>query len=132
MAAIFLHQVTGYLALVGKYEFPRHHHRDRVVHQVLSLDVIAALRDRSGDANVQAPDLLMYAPDHSDWFCCEVKGPGDRLNQTQHARFAALAALTRKPVRMLKFRWAPGGARTRAAPTGLTVAAMRKKERAGG
>jgi hypothetical protein len=49
----------------------------------------------------------MYAPDLSDWFFCEVKGPGDRLGVEQETKFKALAVMSVRPVRILRFRWAP-------------------------
>ncbi len=49
----------------------------------------------------------MYAPDLTDWFFCEVKGPGDRLRAAQRTKFVAIAKLTGKPVRVLRFKWAP-------------------------
>ena len=75
LAAIVLHHSTGYLALVSKYEFPRHRQKQRVVEQLLPPAVRGALRDRLEHGRAQPPDLLMYAPDLSDWFFCEVKGP---------------------------------------------------------
>ena len=62
-----------------------------------------ALRDRN-QGRAQAPDLLMYAEDLSDWFFCEVKGPGDRLRDEQVRKFELLANMTSKPVRLLEFR----------------------------
>jgi hypothetical protein len=107
LAAIVLHHSTGYLALVSKYEFPRHRRKQRVVEQLLPPAVRAALRDRSEHGRAQPPDLLMYAPDLSDWFFCEVKGPGDRLGAEQEKKCRALARMSGRPVRILRFRWAP-------------------------
>jgi hypothetical protein len=46
----------------------------------------------------------MYAEDLSDWFFCEVKGPSDRLRDEQVRKFARLAEMTSKPVRLIEFR----------------------------
>jgi hypothetical protein len=49
----------------------------------------------------------MYAPDLTDWFFCEVKGPRDSLRDEQCRKFKALADLSGKPVRLLRFQWVP-------------------------
>ena len=50
--------------------------------QLLPGAVRDALRDRK-QGRAQAPDLLMYAEDLSDWFFCEAKGPRDRLRTSR-------------------------------------------------
>jgi hypothetical protein len=102
LGAIVLHHATGYLSLVEKYEFAMHPRKQEIVSQLLPPPVRDALRDR-GRARAQAPDLLMYAPDRSDWFFCEVKGPRDRLRDEQIRKFGLLADLTAKSVRLLEF-----------------------------
>ena len=59
----------------------------------------------------------MYAPDLSDWFFCEVKGPRDRLRPVQVNKFEGLAMVSGKPVRLLYLKWASGPGRTAAART---------------
>lgn len=107
LAAIVLHHTTGYLSLVSKYEFRAHPAKQRIVAQLLAPEIRGALRDRVEHGSAQAPDLLMYAPDLSDWFFCEVKGPGDVLRPQQVRKFDALATMTGRPVRLLRLRWAP-------------------------
>jgi hypothetical protein len=102
--AIALHHAHGYLSLVEKYEFAKHQRKQQIVAQLLPLKVQNALRDRTPGRNAQAPDLLMYAKDHSDWFFCEVKGVGDFLRPEQIAKFEWLAEMTSKPVRLLEIR----------------------------
>lgn len=106
LAAIVLHHSTGYHSLVGKYEFASHARKREVIESLLSDETLAALEDRSTHGRVQSPDLLMYAPDLSDWFLCEVKGPGDRLRPEQIAKFETLASAGRKPIRVLRMQWA--------------------------
>ena len=53
---------------------------------------------------VQAPDLLVYAPDYSDWFFCEVKGGSDHLRQAQKDHFIVLSELSGKPIYLVKFK----------------------------
>jgi len=102
LGAIVLHHTTGYLSLVEKYEFAAHARKQQIVAQLLPPPVCDALRDRS-QGRAQAPDLLMYAEDRSDWFFCEVKGPSDRLRDEQLRKFGLLAEITSKPVRVLEF-----------------------------
>ena len=52
--------------------------KQHIVAQLLPSPVRNALRDRS-QGRAQAPDLLMYAEDFSNWFFCEVKGRRDPL-----------------------------------------------------
>jgi len=103
LGAIVLHHTTGYLSLVAKYEFATHPRKQQIVAQLLPGSVRDALRDRS-QGRAQAPDLLMYAEDLSDWFFCEVKGPRDRLRGEQVRKFGLLAEMTSKPVRLIEFR----------------------------
>jgi hypothetical protein len=107
LAAILLYHTTGYLSLVSKYEFAKHRRKQEIVEKVLPVDLLTILRDRTEHGHVQGPDLLLYARDFSDWFFCEVKGPGDRLRPVQKRKFEALAMASGKPVRLLHFRWAP-------------------------
>lgn len=107
LAAIVLHHSTGYRSLVSKYEFGNHLAKQRVVAQLLPPQVRVGLRDRVEYGRAQPPDLLMYAPDLSDWFFCEVKGPGDALRPQQVRKFGALATMTGRPVRLLRLKWAP-------------------------
>ena len=67
--------------------------------------MLRVLRDRNEHGSIQGPDLLMYAPDMSDWFFCEVKGPGDRLRSQQMSKFEALTTASGKPVRLLHLKW---------------------------
>jgi hypothetical protein len=103
LAAIVLHHATGYLSLVEKYEFATHRRKQQIVAQLLPRPVQDALRERN-QGRAQAPDLLMYAEDLSDWFFCEAKGPRDRLRDEQVRKFGMLADMTSNPVRLIEFR----------------------------
>jgi len=106
LGAIVLHHSTGYLSLVEKYQKLAHPRK---------LDVVARLGDRARAAltampskespGKMGPDLLMYAPDYSDFFFCEVKGPGDTLDAAQLEMCARVAEATGSPVRILRFDW---------------------------
>jgi hypothetical protein len=108
--AVELHRQTRYLSLVEKYEFGAssgarvHRRKQEIVARLLPLRVRDALCDRTPGRRAQAPDLLMYAEDHSDWFFCEVKGPGDRLRDEQIRKFEWLAEMSSNPVRLLEIR----------------------------
>lgn len=107
LTAILLYHTTGYLSLVQKYEFRKHRRKEEIVEKMLPVDVLTILRDRKEYGHAQAPDLLVYAPDFSDWYFCEVKGPGDRLGPEQKRKFESLATVSGKPVRLLHFKWSP-------------------------
>jgi hypothetical protein len=106
LGAILIYHTTGYLSLVQKYEFAKHRRKQLIAAKMLPPNVLAILPDRIEHGRAQAPDLLAYSPDFSDWFFCEVKGPGDRLRPEQQRKFEALASASEKPVRLLHFRWA--------------------------
>ncbi len=104
-AARHLHKITGFNALVCKYEFAAHRAKRAIVKQLLPPAVDSILRDRKLYGNAQAPDLLMYAPDFTAFFFCEVKGPTDRLRPEQLRKFSAIAQATRQPVHLIRVRW---------------------------
>lgn len=109
LGAAVLHRATDFHALVGKYEFPAKHQKKRDVIESLPIPeaVREIVRDRAKGA--QCPDLLMYHPDLSDWFFCEIKGPGDQLRPNQLLVFERLAAASGKPVLLLRFKVGSGG-----------------------
>lgn len=115
LAAIVLHHATGFRALFEKYAYANHPRKQEIVAKLLPADLVPMLREQYGHA--QAPDLLMYAPDLSDWFFCEVKGPGDSLRPVQVKKFEDLARVSGKPVRLLHLRWQSEPGRTAAGQT---------------
>ena len=104
LAAILLYNCTGYLSLVEQYEFRRHARKQRILRKLLSSSVLELIYDRQAYKKTQCPDLLVYAPDMSDWFFCEVKGPQDRLQSVQKEYFEALAKLSEVDIRIIRFR----------------------------
>lgn len=109
LGAIQLHHSTGFHALVGKYEFRNHSRKSEILANILDDKAITILRDRKQWGNAQAPDLLMYAPDFSDYFFCEIKGPGDRLSKSQAEKFGNLETLIEREIYILKFCWMQTG-----------------------
>jgi hypothetical protein len=105
LGAILLHNLTGYNALVAKYQF-RNHPRKREIVGRLGLSPLLR-RGRQEFRGTQGPDLLMFAPDFSGFYFCEIKGPGDTLKPLQERYFQFLEYETGDQVRLLRFRWAP-------------------------
>jgi len=104
LGAIFLYNSTGYLSLVEKYEFKNHARKHAIMSQLVSAEVFDLIQDHAAYQRTQCPDLLAYAPDMSDWFFCEVKGPRDRLQAIQKEFFEALARASGKKIRLIRFR----------------------------
>jgi hypothetical protein len=102
LAAIVLHQSTGFFALVTRYQTDAR--KRPLLPDILPPDVLAVLADRTRWGKTQGPDLLMYAPDYSDWFFWECKGSRDTVSDRQHGRFDDLVAAAKKPIRMLEFQ----------------------------
>jgi hypothetical protein len=75
------------LSLIEQYEFKAYGRKREVVKRLLPPEVFTLVTDHKPCfGGVQCPDLLTYSPDYSDWFFCEVKGPGDRLQKSQLRR----------------------------------------------
>ena len=102
LAAIVLHQSTGFLALVTRYQTDIR--KRAILPKIVSPEVLSALEDRTRWGKTQGPDLLMYAMDYSDWFFCECKGPGDILSERQLGNFKDLVMAAKKPIRKLRFQ----------------------------
>ena len=103
-AARHLHLQSGWSVLVAKYEFRNHARKRAVVDRMLSREVLEVVRGRS-PGRAQAPDLFVYAPDETDFYFCEVKGPRDGLRVAQREKFARLAECTGKRVRIQACEW---------------------------
>lgn len=106
LAAIFLFHSTGFHALVEKYQFGNHPRKVEVVRRLgakarRALDAIPVAAKR----RIQGPDLLMFAPDYSSFFFCEVKGPGDSLKPAQRAMIERVESATKQEVRLMTFGW---------------------------
>lgn len=102
-AAIKIYEKTGYLSLVEKYQHNAHPRKRKFISQFGSQTLeIADKFIRNGFGGSYGPDLLVYAPDHSEWFFCEVKGPRDSFNKNQLANFPELADLLQKPIRIVR------------------------------
>ena len=98
LVAVTLFETMGWLSLVEKYQFA--HERKQEVLRSLGADALVRFvaGQRLAFGSLQAPDLLVYAPDFSDYFLCEVKGPTDRLRPEQARYFRALREAAGRPI----------------------------------
>jgi len=100
LGAILLYESLGYLSLIEKYETPKHTKKIETIKSTIPQKVINYIfENRAG-----LPDLFVYSPDKQDWFFCEVKGLGDRLQRNQIRVIGKLEEVTGKAVKILKFR----------------------------
>ncbi len=102
LAAIHLYEDQGYYSLIEKYQY-KNHKRKQSIMQKLDFDDLWKVMDYQRMKNrEQSPDLLVYKPDFSDWFFCEVKGGTDRLRKVQEGHFEILSALSGRPIYLIK------------------------------
>lgn len=102
-AAVHLYETTGWLSLVESYQFKIQKWKRNVL-QKLGASELVKFFDSQGKAGFgrrQAPDLLVYAPDLSEFYFCEVKGPTDRLSPVQIEYFKAVSIAAGKDVVIL-------------------------------
>ncbi len=105
LAAILLYHTTGYLSLVEQYEFKIQKRKQVVLQKLVSPDLFELITDHCESyGSTQCPDLLVYAPDFSNWFFCEVKSPTDKLSEIQKRFFAALSEVSRKEIGIFRFQ----------------------------
>jgi hypothetical protein len=91
LGAIFFHHLTGYHALVGKYQFGNHKRKRAVLKELGGDALLDVLRARQpGFGNAQGPDLLMFSPDRSAFFFGEIKGSKEPFTPSQERFFQFL------------------------------------------
>jgi hypothetical protein len=105
LAAVLLYHTYGYLSLVEQYQFKNHKRKHAILKRLVEPRVIEFIQEHPAYGNIQCPDLLVYKPDESDWFFCEVKSPNDTLREKQVSFFRSLSRVSRKPVRLVEFRY---------------------------
>lgn len=103
LAAVLVYHTLGHLSLVEQYQYESH--KRALLAEIMSPDVMSYISNHPEFGSMACPDLFVYLPNLSDWYFCEVKGPGDRLRPKQEAFFRELSARTEKPVRMIEFRF---------------------------
>lgn len=102
LAAILIYHSTGYLSLIEQYQFKNHKRKQTVLKKINS-SLLNELIAGQHQLHVQFPDLLVYSPDFTDWFFCEVKGGTDALSDAQERAFQTLAELSHQPVYLIEF-----------------------------
>jgi hypothetical protein len=104
--AIHLYTVSGYHSLVEQYAFAKYPRKSEMFRKVLHEfpEVCDFMKRHIPDEFgwTQAPDLLVFKRDTSDWFFCDVKSPTDFMRPKQRGYFAELARRTGRQVRILK------------------------------
>jgi hypothetical protein len=107
LAAILLHHSIGYLSLLEQYEFRVQKRKQAILQKLVSPALFELITNHHESyGGTQCPDLLVYAPDLSDWFFCEVKGSGDELTDSQARFFEALANVSQKEIGVVRFQQA--------------------------
>lgn len=104
LSAILIFHSFGKYSLVEQYQFNNHRQKNEKLTRLTKSDVIDFMRFHPEFGDVQCPDLLVYEPDYSEWFFCEVKSPKDRMREPQSEFFLALSALSNKPIKVVEFQ----------------------------
>jgi len=104
IAAILLYHTKGLLSLVEQYAYKSHKRKRRVLESLMSDDVLNFIAKAGISSATQCPDLLVYSPDRSNWFFCEVKGPHDKLRESQIKYFHDLSQVSGKEVKIVRFQ----------------------------
>lgn len=104
LGGILLFQMTGWHSLQQKYQFKKHTRKQSILEKLEANSLINFFNNQksNGFGSLQAPDLLVFSPDYSDWFMCEVKGPNDKLHKDQSEYFKALEKATDTAIQRLK------------------------------
>ena len=103
LAAILIYESVGYLSLIEKYEFKNHARKQAILKDLVPRSVLEVVNKRTPERKAQCPDLLCFAPDMSDWFFCEVKGPTDTVKPNPETFFQRLVDCSGKPIFLVKF-----------------------------
>lgn len=107
LSAIHLFHTHGLFSLQSKYLYKKHVAKGDVVDQLASPEVLAFLRTLTSTEYFQSPDLLSYRPDLSEWFFVEVKGPKDRMRDSQVEFFERLQEGCGVPIKLVSLSMIP-------------------------
>ena len=102
LVSVRLYSDYGYVSLAETYQFKRHREARERFRTIVGPEVAGLLDWSVARDRTQGPDLLTHDPGTGDWFFVEVKGPRDRLRQSQAALFEKIKRLTGKPVQMAR------------------------------
>lgn len=98
-AAIKMFEATGYYSLNEKYECTDHAVKHTILEKLVSPEALRFMAKQTVEkGDLGCPDLLMYKPDFSDWYFCDVKGPGDNLRPEQALYWQELLEVTGKRI----------------------------------
>jgi hypothetical protein len=103
-ASVLLYHTTGLLSLVEAYAYKSHPRKQKVLEALVAGEILDFIKSRGVSSVTQCPDLLVYSADYSDWFFCEVKGPRDRLRESQVRFFEELSHISGKEIRIVQFQ----------------------------
>ena len=102
LAAIHLWETRGLRSLISKYQYPRHKLKLATFTRYAGAEVVQMVQEARKAGGAQAPDLFLYDPEGTNWMFCEVKGPRDRLRDSQIRLFSSLATATGRAVGLLR------------------------------
>jgi len=91
-AAVRLYETRGYHSLLKDYASPLSPRKQELARTLCGEESAGFME--AAAAKSQFPDLLVFTPDHSEWFFCEVKGPGDIVRKSEETFFPTLAGKT--------------------------------------
>jgi len=99
---VILHELTGFHALVTRYQEPRAIRKRRLLTELASPALAALLTGPDRPGKAQGPDLIMVDPvDTSRWFFCETKKTGEGFTNSQRAFFPEIARRSGRPIHVL-------------------------------
>jgi hypothetical protein len=103
-AAILLHELTGFHALVTRYQFPDAVRKQRLLRNLVGPTLWPLFVGVERPGRAQGPDLIMYDPaDTRRWFFCETKKGREGFTAKQSLYFPMLAERCSRPVFVLTF-----------------------------
>jgi len=102
-AAILLYHTRGLLSLVETYAYKSHKRQRKILETLVTGKTLDFISSRGISSVTQCPDLLVYTPENSKWFFCEVKGPQDKMRDKQIKFFQELELVSGKRIRIVKF-----------------------------
>jgi hypothetical protein len=98
MGAILLYHATGYLSY-HKWDCENHPEK----HALFCRLVDPRFKRKTKQDSRGSPDLFVVAPDHSEYFFCEAKGPGDKIGPRQRTFARYILRRTGRKVTVLNF-----------------------------
>jgi len=103
LTAILFYHTKGFLSLIEAYAYKSHERKREVLETLVTGETLDFIASRGISNVTQCPDLLVYTPNRSEWFFCEVKGPKDKLQKKQINFFRELEQKTGKRIKIVNF-----------------------------